>query len=237
MEKTKPVGRPRLNGKPHVTRQDIFMSTAALIARHGYAGTSLRMIANSVDASTASIFNLFGSKDGLLNSLIEFMANTSFAFYEQVKVLKLDPAVALYKCVYEEAFAVAHADAAFPSLFYLPELAKPEFVKAQSVRAEMVANYRDLIKTGINQKLFIDVPRQFTAEQIFQLTETSILTNKNTNHLRAKTSAKSQARAAADLALRGILLNPKSLPEIRLKAAKIKLSFATALTDSDSNQA
>lgn len=217
----KPVGRPRSNGKPHITRRDVFAASAQLIAEHGYSGTSMRMIAAFLDASTASIFNLFPSKEALVNELIEFMADISLTFYAQLNARALDPAVALYKSVYEETYALASADADFPSLFYLPELSKDVFVPAQAIRAKLVSHYRKLISTGISGGVFIDVPSQITAEQVVQLTETSILTNKRAT----KVTPKKQAIAAADFALRGILSNPQSLPMLQKASAEIDLVF------------
>ena len=51
----RPVGRPRADGWPHITRQEVFDAAIGLIARYGYSGTSLRMIADELKASDGTV--------------------------------------------------------------------------------------------------------------------------------------------------------------------------------------
>ncbi|MEM9623836.1 MAG: TetR/AcrR family transcriptional regulator [Pseudomonadota bacterium] len=195
--------------------------TAKLIAEHGYAGTSIRMIASAADTSPASIFNLFENKDSLLNELIAFMAGSSFDFYARLETLELSPEVALYLSVREETRAIASAAPAFPAIFYLPELNQPGFARAQQIRADMVAHYRRLISNGTNSGVFACALPELAAEQVFQLTETVILA-------RATTRAFSHAQlaeSAAQFALRGLLVDSEVLAEIEQIAAGIDLQF------------
>ncbi len=217
----RPVGRPRADGRPQLTRQAVMRAAAKLIAENGYAGTSIRMIATAVDAVPASVFNLFVSKDALLNELIDVAATPSLTFYRALTKADVAPGVALYKSVFEEARTVASANREYSTLFYLPELAKPQFRQAQQVRADMVSHYHRLIKIGVREgELVAQVPAH-TAEQVFQLTETSILAG-------AKTSAivpEEQARLTARLCLRALLSDQTRLDQIADAAAKIDLSI------------
>ncbi len=225
MSKTakKPVGRPRRDGKPHLTREALFEATAELIAVNGYAGTSIRMIATAADTSPASIFNLFASKDELLNAVIAYAASFSFDFYTRINSLDLTADVKLYKSIFAEVEAVASAKPAFTGLFYLPELSHSGFEPAQQVRADMVAHYQDCIDSGMADGLFVEVPAAFTAEQVFQLTETSILARAATSAL----TLAQQARYAARLCLRGLLLDPRRLTNVEAEADAVSLTFAS----------
>ena len=156
-------------------REEVFGATARLVARHGFAGASIRMIAGEVGASTASIFNLFANKQALLNELVAWAASPAIEFHRALRALELPAPIALYKSLYEEARTVASADRDHASLFYLPELRLPEFTPAQAVRAEMVGHYEGLVRAGIAADAFRPVDAAFAAEQMFQLTETSIL--------------------------------------------------------------
>ncbi len=215
----RPVGRPRADGKAHLDRKTLLLTTAKLIADNGYAGTSIRMIATELDVSTASIFNLFPTKDALLNALIEFVAAPSFEFYGKLKKQEAPAAVVLYKSILEEAKAVLSVDRDYVATFYLPELRKPEFAEAQQLRARMVSHYAALIEQGMRESVFRTVDPDWTAEQVFQLTETSILAGKPANH----TEAEARATATAEFCLLGLLGSKASLREITDEASQIDL--------------
>lgn len=217
----RPVGRPRADGRPQLTRAAVMVVAARLIAENGYAGTSIRMIAAALDAVPASVFNLFASKDTLLNELIDFMARPSRTFYRALVGANIPSGVALYKSIYEEAKAVASANREYSTLFYLPELAKPEFAQAQQVRADMVAHFQALIETGVRDGEFIAEAPGHTAEQVFQLTETSILADTKTSAI----APEEQARLTARLCLRSLLADQSRLDQIADAAAKIDLAI------------
>lgn len=217
----RPVGRPRNDGRPQLTRHSVFLAAAALIAKNGYAGTSIRMIANEVGAVPASIFNLFPTKEALLNELIGFVSEPSFQFYKSLNGLQLPIGVALYASVYQEVQAVASAQKHFPALFYLPELAKPEFADAQDVRARLVSHYRNLIETGRKKSVFTVDFVDLAAEQVFQMTETSVIADPQ----RAAPTVGAQARATARFCLRGLLTDTTSLNAIEAAAERIDLKI------------
>lgn len=217
----RPVGRPRADGKPQLTKEAVFLVTAKHIAQDGYAGASIRKIAAELKAAPASVFNLFPTKDVLLNELLGFAAAPSMTFYAELGKLTLSPEVALFKSIMEEVIAVASADRDFPAIFYLPELAKPGFEPAQETRANMVEHYRSLIEAGQETgALRCELPA-LSAEQVFQLTETSIIAQE----VAAVTPPETAARATARFCLRGLLVNPADLDAIEQAANQVSLAF------------
>lgn len=214
------MGRPRSDGRPHLTRTAVFVAAARLIAEHGYAGTSVRMIAQAVGASPASLFNLFASKDELLNALIVFLAGPSLAFYREVEAEAGGaPAAALYRMVYEEARLVASVERAFVAVFLLPELRQPPFGDARAARRELVGCYERRIRDGVaDGSLVCDEPR-LAAEQLFQLTETSLIMDE------AGLSPEDLARATARFGLRGLLADAGRLAEVEAQAGRLKAAF------------
>lgn len=220
-KKRRPVGRPRGDGKPHLTRQRVFEVCTKLIAQHGFAGASIRMMATALDASPASLFNLFGSKDGLLNELIAYAAQGSLAFYQAIDEIDAAPDVLLYKSIYEEVIAVASADRDYVGIFYLPELRKQEFKSAQAVRASMVAHYAGLIEQCSKDDL-LDVGNvPLAAEQVFQLTETSILAPNVAEAL----SPTDQAQQTAEFCMRAMGCSETELNSIAKAAANVDLQI------------
>ena len=217
----RPVGRPRRDGKAHLSYEQVFDVCARLIAQHGFAGTSIRKIAAELDASTASFFHLFKTKDDLLNALIAFAAAPSLKFYDRLSTLDLPPSVALFKSIHEEARFVTSANPDYAALFYLPELRKPAFQPAQAVRASMVAHYQRLIEAGVAEGTLRAAVPELTAEQVFQLSETSILVDMQARGL----TPERQADLTAKFALRGLLVKPGDIDAIRKAAAVIDLKM------------
>ena len=217
----RPVGRPRADGKPQLTRKAVFAAAAKLIAQHGYTGTSLRMIAETLGVQAPSILQLFKSKDKLLIQLVQAISKISLDFHEALEKEHLPADVCLYKMLYEETKAIAAANGEFASIYYLPELRKPEFVEAQEQRNLMISWYRGCLARGVTRGLFNVRNVDLVAEQIFQLTETAIIALP-TSQLG---SPERHAKDTADFALRSLLAKPSRLTAIAKKAASCSLSM------------
>lgn len=167
----------------------------------------------------ASLFNLFGSKDGLLIELISYATTPSLTFYERLNAVDALPEVKLYKSIYEEVIAVASADRDHAALFYLPELRKPELKPAQAYRAKMIEHYKNLVANGIRAGSLTATDATLAAEQIFQLTETTIIggpsvTRKEPNVL---------AQHTAHFCLRSLLVNVDDLASVEAAAMGLNL--------------
>ncbi|NDK90878.1 TetR/AcrR family transcriptional regulator [Gordonia desulfuricans] len=67
-------GRPRLEQPKRdatTAREEILDAAAELFVRHGYSGTSTRMIADAVGVRQSSLYHHFKNKDDLLAALLE----------------------------------------------------------------------------------------------------------------------------------------------------------------------
>ncbi len=223
MPAKRPVGRPRADGRPPLTKADVYAVAARLIAAQGYAGTSLRMIADELGASAPSISQLFHSKAGLLVGLVQMMAGVSIAFHERLAALGLPADVRLFKMVHEEVRAVSSATEAMVALFYLPELRQPEFAEARSVREAMLGFYLQTLQEGLGSGLLEVANPRLAAEQIFQLTETAIIAGDRD----ALGAPERMARETARFTLRGLLVDPERVDELGIAAAQIDLVMNT----------
>ena len=217
----RPVGRPRRDGKPPLDRRQVLLAAGQLITEHGYAGTSLRMVAEALDTSAPAIAQRFGNKSELLNELVKLMADVSVRFHASLSDMNLSAEVRLYKMVYSEVLALAGADHAPISVFYLPELRQPEFKVAQEARANMMRFYFDVIEQGIETGVFNPVWVVIAAEQVFQLTETVIIAQDRS----ALGEPAQLAEQTADFVLRGLLSKPGRVDSIRLAAEKIQITM------------
>lgn len=217
----RPVGRPRSDGKPPLQRRQVLLEAGRLMTEQGYAGTSLRMIAQALGTSAPAIAQRFGNKAELLNELVSMMSEFSIRFHTSLKALHLPADVRLYKMVHAEVMALAGAEHAPVSVFYLPELRQPQFKPAQQARARMMHFYYEVIAEGIESGLFDPVRVGIAAEQVFQLTETIIIAQD-----RATMGQPAQlAEQTADFVLRGLLAKSGRQGSIRLAAEKIDLSM------------
>lgn len=217
----RPVGRPRADGAPPLSKARVFEAAASLIAEYGYAGTSLRMIAESLGARAPSLSQMFSSKQRLLLELVDALAAVSIHFHEQLEAMDLPPAVRLHRMVHEEVRAVGSANRALMAIFYLPELRQPEFAPARAARYRMVSFYRAAIAAGIRDGTFRRVDADALAEQVFQLTETSIIAA----DARALGPPRRLAQETAEFVLRGLLVNARSLRGIASASARVDLAM------------
>ena len=173
--KKRPVGRPRVDGRSHLTKIDVFRTAAKLMSVFGFTGTSVRMIAQELDCTTASIFNLFPTKKDLFDELITFVAEVPIEFYEELRALNLPPAEALFKSLMEDSMILNSAPVEFIALFEMPELRHPDFGHARSLRRKFVSHYDSIIADGIDQGDFHECNARWMAEQMIQLIETCIM--------------------------------------------------------------
>ncbi|MBV1906862.1 MAG: TetR/AcrR family transcriptional regulator [Pseudomonadales bacterium] len=215
-EKSKrPVGRPRADGRAHITREDVFKAATRLIAQRGYAGTSLRMIAEKLGVQAPSILNLFKTKDRILIDLVVHLSRYSLNFYQALEEQGLASEVMIYKMVYEECRVLSiEKNREITSIFYLPELRQPHFKEAQSQRAQMISHYKKQLDKGIGEGIFRALNSAMSAEQIFQLTETNLIAL----HTDSFGSPEQQARETACFVMRGILAKPEQLDNIAQRA-------------------
>lgn len=217
----RPVGRPRADGKPPLERREVLLTAGKLITEHGYAGTSLRLIAEALGTSAPAILQRFGNKAELLNELVRLMADVSVHFHSSLEALNLSPDVRLYKMVHSEVMALASSVDAPISVFYLPELRQPEFKVAQQARARMMNFYLEVVTDGINAELFHDGSATTIAEQIFQLTETVMIAQDR----QSLGAPEVLAEHTATFALRGIMRKPNRLARIQTAAKKIDMAM------------
>ena len=215
------VGRPRAGGKPPLNRRQVLLTAGRLITEHGYAGTSLRMIADALDTSAPAIAQRFGNKANMLNELVSLMAEVSTKFHIALENMNLSADVRLYKMVHAEVMALAGAGHAPISVFYLPELRQSEFEPAQLARSRMMSFYQGVIEEGVGLGLFYTRSSVVTAEQVFQLTETIIIAQDKD----ALGTSEQLAEQTAQFVLRGLLVKATKLERIQVAAAKIDFSM------------
>lgn len=217
----RPVGRPRLDGRAQLTRDQLIDAAAKLMSQYGYSGTSIRMIAQELNVTTASVFNYYPSKRELFSVVMRTVSTPVFAFHKALAKLSLAPSEELFKTIVEDAMAVITAPHHLVALFYLPELRQAEFAKESAYRKRMAAHYRMLIEQGVSTGEFVAQDPIWMAEQTLQLTETNI--SANVKH--SKQTARRRAVETARFCLRGLLVPEPEISRVEKVCLELKLAI------------
>lgn len=73
------------------TKKRILTACVRLFLENGYHQTTLQQICKEAQVSTGSFFNIFGSKDGVLKELLQFMFQNQFALAQSTAGVTLPP--------------------------------------------------------------------------------------------------------------------------------------------------
>lgn len=145
-------GRPRLvqaRRRGQTAREEILDAAAELFTRHGYTGTSTRMIAEAVGIRQASMYHYFGTKDDILATLLE---TTVVASLDRARVLLDGDGPALARLLELARFNVdqlAQSRWNLGALYLLPEVADQRFVEFRSARQELADSYAALAAAAL----------------------------------------------------------------------------------------
>lgn len=93
-----------LNPATHAVRRDAFLDAAErLIRTQGYEQMTVRDVLDELDASKGAFYHYFGSKEALLEAVIERMVETGLAVVEPIVADPALPATAKLQAVFEVA--------------------------------------------------------------------------------------------------------------------------------------
>ncbi|WP_238423392.1 TetR/AcrR family transcriptional regulator [Gordonia sp. 'Campus'] len=148
-------GRPRLipaRRRGETAREEILDAAAELFTRHGYTGTSTRMIAEAVGIRQASMYHYFGTKDDILATLLETTVDASLG---HARRLLDDPGPALPRLLELARFDVdqlARSRWNLGALYLLPEVGDQRFVEFRTARQELAGAYASLAAAALDDE-------------------------------------------------------------------------------------
>lgn len=147
-------GRPRLEQRRRpggTPRAEILDAAAELFTNRGYANTSTRRIADAVGIRQASLYHHFGTKDDILDALLEKTIAEPLALAAQLIAEPGDPAPKLYALALYDTRQLCANRWNLGSLYLLPELRTERFESFRVRRDEL-------------RKLYAVVSRQVIAD-------------------------------------------------------------------------
>ncbi|WLP92018.1 TetR/AcrR family transcriptional regulator [Gordonia sp. NB41Y] len=165
-------GRPRLTEprrRGTTGREEILDAAAELFVRHGYSGTSTRMIAEAVGIRQASMYHYFKNKDDILATLLD---STVLASLDHARTLLTADGPALARLLDLTRFdsqQLVDAEWNLGSLYLLPEVADDRYADFRSARIELADCYETLAIAAIGNA---DDPRRLLP---FRLVESVIM--------------------------------------------------------------
>lgn len=140
-------GRPRLveqRRRGATGREEILDAAAELFTRHGYTGTSTRMIAEAVGIRQASMYHYFKNKDDILAALLD---TTVAASLERARELSADDGPALERLLDLARFDVtqlAESRWNLGALYLLPEVGDDRYREFRDARQELAHAYETM---------------------------------------------------------------------------------------------
>lgn len=135
-------------------RDQILDAAAALFVRHGFAGTSTRMIAERVGIRQASLYYHYAGKDDILADLLSSSVRPSL---ERIRELQetsaadgsVDGCAVLYAAVLIDVRTLSITPHNVGTLYLLPEVQHERFDAFRAEREELRAIYQQLGRAAI----------------------------------------------------------------------------------------
>ena len=146
-------GRPRLvepRRRGATGREEILDASAELFVRHGFTGTSTRMIAEAVGIRQASMYHYFKNKDDILAALLETTVVLSLERARELRVAAGDPLPRLLELARYDAEQLIEARWNLGSLYLLPEVADERYSEFRRARRELASVYETLAAEVLN---------------------------------------------------------------------------------------
>ena len=210
------VGRPRVKKARTTTppRDAILIAAAELFAEHGFGGTTTRQIAEKVGIRQPSLFYHFKKKEQILSAIIDQSDSVWREYLVRLERRSGKAAPILYELLrHDFLYLMTEPFGIGQLIMALPELrSSPTFV---GTRGRIIANYRKLIRKGMDEGDFVAADVLVTTHTVFGMGE-AIWSWYRPSRSR---SPEKTAEQIADLAMRALLVRPSRLVSIK-KAMK-----------------
>ncbi|MCG8503944.1 MAG: TetR/AcrR family transcriptional regulator [Sphingomonadales bacterium] len=215
----KRIGRPRASHRVSTqpVEEEILGVAARLVGRKGFAGTSTHEIAKAAGLRQPSIFHYFKNKQAIFRELLDRAIQPVLEFAADNHKREISGPAKLYRLVYFDTQFLCtspYCGTAAAALADDIDANHPQFRKK---RAKLIAKYAKYIETGMEDGVFLPGNLKATTNAVFGLGESTLW-------WAILVSPKKAARIAetnADLGLRGLLVEPSLLDEIKQEALPI----------------
>lgn len=213
------LGRPRADGKPPITREQVLQVARTLFSNDGVAATSIRSIAEQLHSRPASIFHLFPTKEHIVVAVANGIYATALDHFLAVAALDAAPDVKLYRLVRHDGYYTASGDGEHRRLMLLPELRSAQSTQVTAGWCAMRDTYAAVIRAGIDIGVFRNVNVAITAEMVTSAAMWSVVTWSR----EIPGTPKEIGTELAHFVLRSLLADPAQLDEVARQADALKV--------------
>ncbi|WP_114423987.1 TetR/AcrR family transcriptional regulator [Nocardioides houyundeii] len=217
------VGRPRRTGAAGGDpRQEILDAAARLFAERGYAATTMTEVARTVGLGQSSVYYWFSSKEELLRALVS--ANReSLEVAERLSGGATPPAVHLYAVLHTDVLQMCRGALDFYDLERVARSQPETFAEILDDYGRLRAALEEIVAAGIASGDFVAADARIAVVACLAQTEGvqhrfRTPTPDAADRPAALADASAAARLAAATALRALLADPSSAPEVEAAA-------------------
>lgn len=195
------------------TRDWILVEASELFARHGYAGTSTRMIAEAVQIRQPSLFHHFQSKAEIMEPLLRYSLEESAAKAEALATAPGPASARLAEYLRFDVHRILSSPYNLMGVQYI--LSSPDALAAfdggegtaklvsehwKTVLARLRGARRQIISDGVERREFIEIDVDLADDAVSGLVLGTIV-----GHSRRKANPSEAAKELADFALRALI--------------------------------
>ena len=201
------IGRPRIKVAAETTgstKQDIILAASGLFAEKGFAGSSIREIAERAGLTKTALYHYFPSKEAVLSEMMQGVMLPPLKLQRQLNRRPVPAAIKLWVYLRFDIQQLCEAPFDYTWFVTMEEGLKASYKHFWEERNQLVSWVERTIKSGIKSGDFIDGDATIMTQTIFTLDEYSVAAFRRCN----MTDAASFAEETTNLAMRSILARP-----------------------------
>ena len=210
--------------KGEQTRARILVKSGELFAAKGFFGTATRDIAAASGLKQPSLFFHFANKQAIAEELLDYSLSLPMAFAKRLIDEPASAAVRLYSYISFDTKHLAGSPYELIGIHQHGLLSLPEFGKWNRSADKLTQYIRTLIRQGHQDGSLLPLDPVLGQQMISGI---NLNTIRRMNHKQRKMG--DLPTFVADFILRGLLVQPQTLPKVRREAAallaRISLEF------------
>lgn len=200
-------------GSEGATRERILCEASNLFARRGYHATTTRLIADAVGIQQPSLFHHFKSKAGIIEALLSWDLDQIVPFTVALASGKGSAAVRLYRYLVHDITHLATAPYNLSALYAEDVIGDPAFASWSKKRRKLHGAVERIVRAGVDSGEFVRVQPAIVREVVV-----GILVRTETLYSGGRRPVSELAEQVATILLRGLLAEPSSVDQVRLRA-------------------
>ncbi len=211
----KRVGRPRAQpgNEAESARDAILRAARTLFRQQGVKTTTTRQIADAAGLRQPTIFHYFANKLEIVREIASQAMAPELEFIEAEKARAADPPERLYRYTHFVVTNLVSNPSVIGSPLQFPELTPEAFTEFFADYERIFAALEDILRAGMEAGVFLDLPLEVTARQLFALIEAGLQDERLD-----PAAAQLVADNAALLVLRSVLVDQELLTAFRESA-------------------